>query len=68
MPTIRDSGSELVRLVRRIQDLTLELAELRQQPGANLELEAKERTLEELRWRLANVARRTATKDLDTAA
>jgi hypothetical protein len=68
MPTIRDSRSELVRLVRRIQDLTLELAELRQQPGANLELEAKERTLEELRWRLANVARRTATKDLDTAA
>ncbi len=62
------SRSELVRLVRQVQDLTLELAELQQQPGADLELEAKQRTLDQLRWRLASVARRTATNNLDAAA
>jgi hypothetical protein len=58
---------ELVRLVRRIQALTLELHELRRDGGAP-ELDAKERTLDQLRWRLATVARRTATDDLDAAA
>ena len=68
MPTTRESQSELARLVRRIQDLTREVHELRKQPGANPELEAKERTLDQLLWRLAAVARRTATDDLDAAA
>jgi hypothetical protein len=68
MPTTRDSRSELAPLVRRIQELTLELQELRKQPGANPELEAKERTLDQLLWRLATVARREAHDDLDAAA
>jgi hypothetical protein len=68
MPTTRDSRSELVGLVRRVQDLTFEVQELRKQPGAGPELEAKERTLDQLLWRLATVARRTATDDLDAAA
>jgi hypothetical protein len=57
---------ELVRLVRRIQALTLELHELRRRDAPGLD--AKERTLDQLRWRLANVARRAATDDLDAAA
>jgi hypothetical protein len=59
---------ELVRLVRRIQALTLELHDLRQGDGAHAELQTKERTLEQLRWRLATVARRSATDDLSAAA
>jgi hypothetical protein len=59
---------ELVRLVRRIQALTLELHELQRRDGGTPELDAKERTLDRLRWRLATVARRTATDDLDAAA
>jgi hypothetical protein len=59
---------ELVRLVRQIQDLTLELHELRQREGDNAERQAKERTLEQLRWRLAAAARRVASDDLGAAA
>jgi hypothetical protein len=59
---------ELVRLVRRIQALTLELHDLRQRDGASAELQTKERTLEQLRWRLATVARGSATDDLSAAA
>lgn len=57
---------EVLRLVRRIQVLTLELHELRRREAP--ELDAKERTLDQLRWRLATVARRAATDDLDAAA
>jgi len=64
----RGTRRELVGLIRRIQALTLELAELRQDGGADPELQAKERTLDQLRWRLASVARRTATDDLGAAA
>ncbi len=64
----RGGRRELARLIRRIQTLTLELAELRQRGGANLELQAKERTLEQLHWRLAAVARRTAADDVGAAA
>jgi hypothetical protein len=59
---------ELAGLIQRIQVLTLELAELRERGGAAPELRARERTLDQLRWRLANVARRTAAEDLGTAA
>jgi hypothetical protein len=62
------SRSELARLVRQVQDLTLELAVLEKQPGAESELEAKGRTLDQLRWRLASAARRAASNNLDTAA
>ena len=59
---------EVVRLVRRIQALSLELEELRRREEDNPELRAKERALEQLRWRLAAVARRSAGDDLDAAA
>jgi hypothetical protein len=59
---------ELVGLIRRIQALTLERAELRQRGGATLELRAKERTLDQLRGQLASVAHRTAGDDLGAAA
>lgn len=55
---------ELVRLVRQIQTLTLEVRQLQLRQGGAPELHAKERTLEQLRWRLAAVARRAATDDL----
>ena len=67
MPTTRESQFELARLVRRIQDLTLYVQELRKQRGANPELEARtEPSISS--WRLATVARSTATNDLDAAA
>ena len=59
---------EVVRLVRRIQAVFLELEELRRREEDNPELRAKERALEQLRWRLAAVARRSASDDLDAAA
>ena len=59
---------ELNRLVRRIQALMVELEELRRAPDAAREVATKERALEQLHWRLANVARRTAANDLDNAA
>jgi len=60
--------SELVRLVRRIQALTLELEEPRRRELEQADVEAKERLLEQLRWRLASVARRAATDELGNAA
>ncbi len=66
-PRARERG-EAVRLVRRIQVLFLELEELRRREEGTPELRAKERTLQQLRWRLAAVARRTASDDLDAAA
>jgi hypothetical protein len=63
----RAERPELVRLVRRIQALTLELQEPRRELG-QADVEAKERLLEQLRWRLAAVARRAATDELGNAA
>ena len=59
---------ELVRVVRRIQTLTLELKEPRGHELDIPEVAAKERLLEQLRWRFAAVARRAATDDLGNAA
>jgi hypothetical protein len=59
---------EVVRLVRRIQALSLELEELRRREEDNRELRVREHALEQLRWRLAAVARRSASDDLDAAA
>jgi hypothetical protein len=59
---------EVVRLVRRIQGLFLELEELRRREAGPPELRAKERTLAQLRRRLAAVVRRSASDDLDAAA
>jgi hypothetical protein len=66
-PRARVRG-EAVRLVRRIQALFLELEEPRRREESTPELRAKERALEQLRWRLASVARRSASDDLDAAA
>jgi hypothetical protein len=59
---------ELARLVGRIQILTLELRGAQQCRLDTTEVDAKKRTLDRLRWQLAAVARRTATRDLDNAA
>jgi hypothetical protein len=59
---------ELVRVVRRIQTLTLEINELKRGKRDTRELDAKERDLDDLRWRLAAVARRTAADDRGAAA
>jgi hypothetical protein len=64
----RGKRSEVARLIRGIQTLTLERDELRRDGGADPELQAKERTLDQLHWRLATVARQTAVDDLGNAA
>ncbi len=64
----RGERGELLRLIRRIQALTLELNTLRQLDGADPELQVRERALEQLRWRLAVVARRAAANDVGAAA
>jgi hypothetical protein len=64
----RGERRELVRLVRRIQTLTLDLQEARWRRLSPAEVEAKERMREQLHWRLAAIARRTATDELGNAA
>jgi hypothetical protein len=64
----RGERRELVRLVRRIQTLTLELQEARWRRLSPAEVEAKERMHEQLHWRLAAIARRTVTDELGNAA
>jgi hypothetical protein len=59
---------ELARVVQRIQTLTHEIKELRRAGRHTRELEARERELDDLRWRLAAVARRTAADDRSAAA
>lgn len=59
---------ELIRLVRRIQALTLEIQELQQREGGTRQLQAKERKREQLLCRLAALARSAATDDLGAAA
>jgi hypothetical protein len=58
------SANELLRLIREIQALKLELDTLRPSSGSAPELQAKERALDQLHWRLAAVARRAAANDL----
>jgi hypothetical protein len=62
------AGGELLQVIRAIQELTLELAQLRHGDHAGPEREAKEHALEQLRWRLAAVARRVPTDDCGAAA
>jgi hypothetical protein len=63
----RTGEGELLQIIRAIQELTLDLAHSHGQHGEP-ELEAKAHTLEQLRWRLAAVARRRATDELGNAA
>jgi hypothetical protein len=67
-PEAKSGPHELARLVRRIQALTFELRGLRRRAERRAEIHVKERELEELRWRFAAIARRTATDDLGNAA
>ena len=54
---------------REIQALTFELRELRRRAEPpQPELHAKEREVEQLRWRFAAIARQAATDDLGNAA
>ena len=62
-----DERHEILHLIRQIQALALELQELRNQAEAGVELEAKEQTREQLRRRLAAVARRAVANDLSAA-
>ncbi len=64
----RTAGGELLQVIRAIQELTLELPQLRHEERSGPELEAKRHSLEQLRWRLATVARRAATDELGNAA
>ena len=71
LSTLEPGGErrELVRVLRQIQTLTAELDHLCRHAAADPpEVQARERTLEQLRWRLAAVARRTATDRLGNAA
>jgi hypothetical protein len=61
------AARDLVRVVRRIQTLTVEINELRRGERDTRELDARERELDDLRWRLAAVARRTAAHDRGAA-
>jgi hypothetical protein len=62
------SDAAVVRLIGEIQAETLELRNLRRHGASAPELEAKERLLERLRWRLAALARRAAQGGLGDAA
>jgi hypothetical protein len=64
----RIAGGELLHVIRAVQELALEVAELRHAKHVGPELEAKEQKLEQLRWRLAALARRLATDDVGAAA
>lgn len=61
-------SDEVTRLLRRIQALTLEVAEHEAQKTGGRELEAKKLALEQLRRRLAGASRRVAHDDLGNAA
>jgi hypothetical protein len=57
----RGPKRELIGVIKQMQALTLELKLLRQRGGREREVRAKERALDQLRWRLAAVAQRTAS-------
>lgn len=56
-----DPRRRLAALVRRIQELTAERRRLVARRASVQELEAIERLIDQLRWRLAHVARRAAS-------
>ena len=64
----RGERRELLRLIREIQARKLELDALRRRAGSGAALQEKERTLDQLRWRLAVVARHAASNDVGAAA
>ena len=64
----RASGDELRGVIRALQELTLELAQLRCGEHSATDVKDKEQALELLHWRLARVAQQKATDELGNAA
>ena len=63
----RDGRREVAGLIREIQQLTTERRRLVASGAEGVELEANERTLDELRWLLAEAARRSAVEPASAA-
>jgi hypothetical protein len=63
----RDGRREVAGLVSEIQQLTTERRRLVARGADSVELEANERTLDELRWLLADAARRSAVDPASAA-
>jgi hypothetical protein len=63
----RDGRREVAGLIREIQQLTTERRRLVAGGAEGVELEANERTLDELRWLLAEAARRSAVEPASAA-
>ena len=62
-----DGRREVAGLVRESQQLTTERRRLVARGAEGVELEANERTLDELRWLLADAARRSAVEPATAA-
>ena len=67
-PERRGADREVIRLIRQIQALTLELETLRKHSTREFELRARGRAIDQFRWRLAAAARHAASDDLGSAA
>ena len=63
----RDGRREDAGLISEIQQLTTERRRLVARGAEGFELEANERTLDELRWLLAEAARRSAVEPVSAA-
>jgi hypothetical protein len=63
----RDGRREVAGLISEIQQLTSERRRLVARGADGMELEANERSLDELRWLLAEAARRSAVEPATAA-
>jgi hypothetical protein len=63
----RDGRREVAALISEIQQLTSERRRLEARGDAGIELEANERALDELRWLMAEAARRAAVEPATAA-
>ena len=63
----RDRRREVAGLIREIQQLTAERRRLMALGAERTELEGNERTIDELRWLLADAARRSAVEPASAA-
>ena len=63
----RDGRREVAGLISEIQQLTTERRRLVARGADGMELEANERSLDELRWLLADAARRSAVEPATAA-
>jgi hypothetical protein len=63
----RDGRREVAGLIREIQQLTSERRRLMALGAERADLEANERTIDELRWLLAEASRRAAVEPANAA-